>query len=59
MRIQRTDMDTSERLDLDAGSMYTHNEHEIGIRRASPQRLSNERYIRNYKGKFSMSKHHK
>ncbi|KAL8648353.1 MAG: hypothetical protein Q9226_006029 [Calogaya cf. arnoldii] len=50
-----TDMDTGEPFVFDAGSMYAHNEYEIGNWRAPRHRLSNKSYIRNYKRNFPVS----
>ncbi|KAF1982272.1 hypothetical protein K402DRAFT_397712 [Aulographum hederae CBS 113979] len=50
-----TDMDTGEPFVFDAGSMYAHNEYEIGNWRAPRHRLSNKAYVRNYKRNFPVS----
>ncbi|KAL8698399.1 MAG: hypothetical protein Q9224_001870 [Gallowayella concinna] len=50
-----TDMDTGEPFVFDAGSMYAHNEYEIGNWRAPRHRLSDQSYIRNYKRNFPIS----
>ncbi|KAL8826747.1 MAG: hypothetical protein Q9170_007285 [Blastenia crenularia] len=50
-----TNMSTGEPFVFDAGSMYAHNEYELGNWRAPRHRLSNKSYIRNYKRKFPVS----
>ncbi|KAG7009432.1 hypothetical protein G7Y79_00002g005470 [Physcia stellaris] len=50
-----TDMETGEPFVFDAGSMYAHNEYEVGNWRAPRHRLSNKAYIRNYKREFGVS----
>lgn len=50
-----TDMNTGEPFIFDAGSMYAHNEYEIGNWRAPRHRLSNKSYVRNYKRNFPVS----
>ena len=50
-----TDMNTGEPFVFDAGSMYAHNEYELGNWRAPRHRLSNKSYIRNYKRNFPVS----
>lgn len=50
-----TDMNTGEPFVFDAGSMYAHNEYELGNSRAPRHRLSNKSYIRNYKRNFPVS----
>ena len=50
-----TDMNTGEPFVFDAGSMYAHNEYELGNWRAPRHRLSNKSYVRNYKRNFPVS----
>ena len=50
-----TDMSTGEPFVFDAGSMYAHNEYELGNWRAARHRLSNESYVSNYKRQFPVS----
>lgn len=50
-----TDLNTGEPFVFDAGSMYAHNEYELGNWRAPRHRLSNERYVSSYKSFFPVS----
>ena len=50
-----TDMATGEPFAFDAGSLYAHNEYEIGYWRPPRHRLSNKAYIRAYKRQFPVS----
>lgn len=49
------DMANSEPFAFDAGSLYTHNEYEIGYWRPPRHRLSNKAYTRSYKRYFPVS----
>lgn len=49
------DMGTGEPFAFDAGSLYAHNEYEIGYWRPPRHRLSNRMYIRAYKKHFPVS----
>lgn len=49
------DMATGEPFAFDAGSLYAHNEYEIGYWRPPRHRLSNKAYIRSYKRFFPVS----
>jgi protein-ribulosamine 3-kinase len=49
------DMNTGEPFAFDAGSIYAHNEYEIGYWRPPRHRLSNRTYIREYKKHFPVS----
>lgn len=48
------DMSTGESFAFDAGSLYAHNDYEIGYRGPSRHRLSNRKYFRAYKKHFSV-----
>ena len=50
-----TDMHTDEPFVFNAGSMYAHNEYELGNWRAPRHRLSDKRYVENYKRNFPVS----
>ena len=50
-----TDLKTGKPFIFDAGSMYAHNEYEIGNWRAARHRLSREEYVHNYKLNFEPS----
>ena len=50
-----TDTNTGEPFVFDAGSMYAHNEYEIGNWRAPRHRLSNRSYVHNYKLNYPVS----
>ena len=50
-----TDKDTGEPFVFDAGSMYAHNEYEIGYWWAPRHRLSREEYVSSYKRHFPPS----
>lgn len=49
------DMNTGEPFAFDAGSIYAHNEYEIGYWRPPRHRLSNRTYVRAYKKHFPVS----
>lgn len=49
------DMNTGEPFAFDAGSIYAHNEFEIGYWRPPRHRLSNKSYVRAYKKRFPVS----
>lgn len=49
------DMNTGEPFAFDAGSLYAHNEYEIGYWRPPRHRLSNKAYVRAYKKHFPVS----
>lgn len=49
------DMSTGEPFAFDAGSLYAHNEYEIGYWRPPRHRLSNRMYVRAYKKHFPVS----
>ena len=49
------DMATGEPFAFDAGSLYAHNEYEIGYWRPPRHRLSNRAYVRSYKRHFPVS----
>ena len=50
-----TDMNTGEPFVFDTGSMYAHNEYELGNWRAARHRLSKESYVSSYKRHFPVS----
>lgn len=50
-----TDMASGEPFAFDAGSLYAHNEYEIGYWRPPRHRLSNKAYARSYKRFFPVS----